>query len=353
MIRVLIAEDSEVVQRILATLLSEEPEIQIVGRARSGIEAVEMFRRLKPDLVTMDICMPEMDGLEATRRILQEYPARIVIISSVVNTEGLSNSFDAIGHGAVDLIEKPQGVLYGDYREIKRALVKRIREIAGSSPQNHLSWIAPPIIESAEPTRKSLAQRTPDGQAASQLQLKKGFVPAVICIGGSTGAPAVIEKILSQLSSDYPVPIAVAQHIFKGFVEGMVAWLDKSLQLKVKVAASGDALCRGRALIAPDNAHMQIQGGGAVQIVAPTGRDIYVPSVNGLFNSIATVYGAQAIGIILSGTGNDGAEGLGKMREAGAITVAQSENSALIYRMLSIAVSAGAAIVATIFFSDR
>jgi two-component system chemotaxis response regulator CheB len=149
------------------------------------------------------------------------------------------------------------------------------------------------------------------------------------------------------------VPIAVAQHIFKGFVEGIVAWLDKSLQLKVKVAASGDALCRGRALIAPDNAHMQIQGGGTVQIVAPTGRDRYVPSVNGLFNSIATVYGAQAIGIILSGTGNDGAEGLGKMREAGAITVAQSENSALIYRMLSIAVSAGAAIVATIFFSDR
>lgn len=344
MIRVLIAEDSLVVQKTLIALLSEEPGIEVVGVAHTGLEAVEMFRRLRPDLVTMDIFMPQLDGLEATRLILNRYPARIVIISSAVDSTKLSTSFEAIGKGAVDIIEKPHGVLSGDYSEIKRILVKRIREIAESSPENHLAGIASPAFHKSG-QQEGVAPINHAKEVKSRLSGKPAerFFPRLIAVGGSTGAPAVIEAILSQLPSGYPIPVVVAQHISKGFVEGMALWLNRTINLQVKVAAPGDLLAPGRVLIAPDRAHLEIQKDNGVYIREPDEGDIHVPSIDKLFRSIAEAYGNQSVGIILSGMGKDGAKGLLDMRNAGAKTIAQSRGTALIYGMPAVATSTGAA----------
>jgi two-component system chemotaxis response regulator CheB len=344
MIRVLIAEDSLVVQKTLVALLSEEPGIEVVGIAHTGVEAVEMFRRLRPDLVTMDIFMPEMDGLEATRLLLSRYPARIVIISSAVDSTKLSTSFEAIGDGAVDIIEKPHGVLSGDYSEIKRILVKRIREIASSTPENHLAWIASPAFRkptgemSIPPEYRAKAIKSPAPSKPTEP-----FFPRLIAVGGSTGAPAVIEAILSQLPSGYPIPVVVAQHISKGFVEGMALWLNRTINLQVKVAAPGDLLAPGRVLIAPDRAHLEINSDNSVNIREPAKEDIHVPSIDKLFHSVAEAYRNQSVGIVLSGMGKDGTKGLLEMRKAGATTIAQSKGSALIYGMPGVATSTGAA----------
>jgi two-component system, chemotaxis family, protein-glutamate methylesterase/glutaminase len=344
MIKVLIAEDSRVVEKTLIALLTEEPGIEIVGVAHTGFEAVEKCRRLRPDLVTMDVHMPEMDGLEATRLILSAMPTRVVIISSAVDVERLAASFDAIRNGAVDVIEKPQGVLLGDYREVKRALIQRVREIAAANPTNHLAWIA--SRQSLQPNRGLSNPPILSGrpvQTASVDLINDTFYPELIGIGGSTGAPAVIGAILSALSREYPIPVVVAQHISKGFVEGMALWLNRTVQVEVKVAETGDSLKAGRVLMAPDRAHLEVRKDRLVFVREPEPEDIHIPSIDRLFFSIAEVYGGRSLGVILSGMGKDGTKGLLKMRKAGAVTVAQSKSSSLIYGMPAVATAIGAA----------
>jgi two-component system chemotaxis response regulator CheB len=267
-----------------------------------------------------------------------------VIISAAVDDKKLSTSFDAIGNGAVDIIEKAHGVLTGDYSELKRILVKRIREIASSTPESHLAWIASTTFRKGDEGSRVPPETQVDAVIARvSSKPPKPFFPRLIGVGGSTGAPAVIEVILSQLPSGYPIPVVVAQHIAKGFVEGMALWLNRTINLQVKVAAPGDKLAPGRVLIAPDRAHLEIREDSSVYIIEPAKEDIHVPSINRLFRSIAEAYGNQSVGIILSGMGRDGAEGLLEMRNAGAKTIAQSKGTSLIYGMPAVATSTGAA----------
>ncbi len=343
MIRVLIADDSPVVQRTLSSLLKGEPGIEVVGVASNGVEAVRLCRELKPDLVTMDVFMPQMDGLQATRAIMRENPTRIVIISSMVNAADLGTSFDAINAGAVDIIEKPYGVMQGDFRGIKARLVEVINQIMTAQPEKLL-------IERS----RSIAPASPQSSQAETEALKPvrlpavslvppGYIPEMICIGGSTGATGVLVDILSLLPTDYPVPIVIIQHIASGFVEGMVRWLDASLRLRVRIAERGDRVEPGQVLFAPDDRHLALARDGAVEIRKRGSGDRHVPSIDVLFRSVAEVYGSSAVGIILSGMGRDGCAGLLKMREKGAVTIAQSEESSIVFGMPMVALREQAA----------
>ena len=364
MIRVLIVEDSVVFQKVLVSFLRDEGNIEIVGIVDNGEDAVERCRTLKPDLVTMDIFMPKMNGLEATRRIMEECPTRIVIISSMVNATNLKYSFEAIQAGAIEVIEKPSDTMRGNYETVRKALVGVLNKTMEADPVKRFSWlIENPWEESAPVFRPSLRQTTflsassnglseeGDDAAEQPVSILPEFVPSaipgdfnpwIIAIGGSTGAPAVLSDILRSLPSDYRIPIVVAQHIVKGFVAGMAEWLDSLSALSVRVAEEDERPTGGTVLFAPDNMHIGVSETRRITLT-PGGRDdLYIPSVNILFHSMARVYKSRALGIVLSGMGKDGSIGLLEMRRAGAATVAQNEESSVVYGMPKVAASMGA-----------
>ncbi|MCP4680512.1 MAG: chemotaxis-specific protein-glutamate methyltransferase CheB [Deltaproteobacteria bacterium] len=341
MIRILIAEDSPVVQRVLASLLRKEKGIEIVGVASNGIEAVRLCRELKPDLVTMDIFMPEMNGFDATKQIMKESPTRIVIISSMVNSKDLAISFKAMHSGAIEVVEKPHGLLSGNYSEVKKTLIGVINDMMKAKPENRFSWIKGNPWDAMDSSASDNVIRPSEPYPTLAAE---DLVPRIICIGGSTGAPAVLCDILSSVAADYPIPIVAAQHIATGFLKGMADWLDGSISLDVKVAAHEDKVNPGTVILAPDDAHLKLMPNGIVEIVAAATRDIHTPSIDKFFQSAAESYGSFALGIILSGMGRDGAAGLLEMRKAGALTVAQNEASSVIYGMPKEAVESQAAI---------
>ncbi len=343
MIRVLIAEDSPSIQRTLKALLSDQEGIEIVGVANNGLEAVAMCRDQQPDLVTMDIFMPEMDGLEATQRIMQECPTRIVLISSIVDSQNLRNSFEAIRSGAVGLIEKPHGVLRGNYSEVRGELIRVVRQIMEAQPKKQLRYSNPESLRQSDHFREERPPQPSPPKKRYRKVLETIATPEVICIGGSTGAPAVLSTILSRLPSNYPVPIVIAQHIATGFIQGMVEWLDGITKNKVRIARQGDSISAGLALVAPDNAHLQFESAGRVRLIPPRRKETYVPSINRLFESAAVSFGSKGLGIILSGMGTDGCSGLETMRSQGAVTIAQSEQSSVVYGMPMVAFKQGAA----------
>lgn len=345
MIRVLIAEDSPSTQRVLTTLLSDQEGIEIIGFANNGEEAVEKCRDLKPDLVTMDIFMPKMDGLEATKRIMREYPTRIVLVSSIVDSRNLKNSFEAIRSGAVELIEKPHGVLRGNYSKVRRELVRVVRQLMDAQPDKHHEYSDGESPRSSAPPPKAKARSALRRNRKTKRISIRISEPDIICIGGSTGAPAVLRTLLSRLPKDYPIPIAIAQHISSGFIRGMTEWLDSESQIEVRVAHSGDLLRPGLVLVAPDDTHMRVQSNGTVLLTKPRGSETYVPSIDLFFESVSEAFGTGGLGIILSGMGNDGCSGLKKMRERGAMTVAQSESSSVVYGMPMVAFEQGAAVL--------
>ena len=344
MIRVLIADDSPVIQRTLVSILGNEPGITVVGVAGNGAEAVRMCSELRPDLVTMDIFMPEMNGLDATREIMKRSPTRIVIISSMANAADQRLSFEAIDAGAVEVIEKPHGVMRGDYSGVKARLVERLKKMMVSVPERRFPGQSPGVVPPAR--RASSAKQAPvvtRTSPADRTEIPKNFAPFVVCFGGSTGATPVLADVLRNLPAAYPVPVVITQHIARGFVGGMAGWLSQNIAMKVRVAEPGDRLEPGRVLIAPDNEHLVVSSGGFVTTVEPVPSDRHVPSIDRLLFSVADVFRSRSLGFILSGMGRDGCKGLLKMREVGAVTIAQSAASAVVYGMPMVAMQEKAA----------
>ncbi len=348
MTKVLICEDSPVFQKILKMLLHNVDNIEIVDIVDNGLDAVEKCKTLKPDLVTMDIFMPKLNGLEATRRIMAECPTRIVIISSMINTNDLKYSFEAIQAGAIEVIEKPTDIMSGKYEKVRDALVSVIKRTMAAEPSKRFTWLTEAPWQNSEiETRQSAILSAALG--AENLEMGKmpivipvDYFPRIICIGGSTGAPAVISDILRCLPDNFRIPIIIAQHIVKGFVKGMTDWLNSVTKLTVKIADNGEIPPYGHVLFAPDGMNIEFTDDRRIILVPGGPKDIYVPSINALFHSSAKIFRKQALGILLSGMGKDGAEGLLDMRKQGAITIGQSEETSVIYGMSKVAASLGA-----------
>lgn len=317
MIRILITEDSDVVATLLGSILDAEPDMQVVGRASNGREAVTMSHELRPDLITMDIRMPVMDGFEATRMIMSAHPTPIVVISSSVDAEELGITFRAIEEGALAVIEKPRGLRHPDFETIRRELVETIRAMA----------------------EVRLVRRRPPRPSARMFQREKlpeRLAYQVAGIACSTGGPQVLASILGTLPMAFPLPLLVVQHISPGFIHGLVNWLRGHTLLEIRLAAQGMPLRPGCVYFAPDDYHLGVAraNGGLVATLAQTDPvDRFRPSGSALFRSIAACCGKAAIGGLLTGMGSDGASGLAELHRAGGHTFVQDADSAVVYGM--------------------
>lgn len=324
-LRILIVEDSSVVAILLKAIFQQEPDFQVVGHAKDGREGVKMALELKPDVITMDIRMPAMDGFEATRRILADNPVPIIVISASVDNEELRITFRAIEEGALAIVEKPRGVTHPDFELIRRNMVDTVRAMAAvrlfRRKKINVAQLADiPVLE------------IPQHRGSYEL----------LAIGCSTGGPQVLLNILSKLPKTFPVPIVITQHISKGFVGGLVAWLAGNTELKVKLAEQGESLQAGTIYFAPDDQHLLITraiSGLAVSLNHDALENSFRPSADAMFRSIARNCQQNAIGLLLSGMGEDGAKGMLALRSAGGHTLAQDEASSVVYGMPGAAIA--------------
>ena len=325
-VRVLIVDDSAVTREVLTALLNSDPEIRVIGQASTGLEAVEMTASLRPDLVMMDLMMPGMDGMDATRRIMARHPTPVLFLSSFFDKDGSYSRADAIAAGALDVVEKP--ALMPDWRWQNSAgkLIQKVKALAKV-----------PVIAHIHGARKLLAQEE------TQFESFVGPAADVVVMGASSGGPRVIEALLSSLPSTYALGIVVVQHMTDGFTTSMLRWLQERCVLQIKVAEEGDAIVPRRVLFTPENRHLVAGIGGRIHLSDSEPVNGHRPSIDVTFQSIAKVYGARSAGIILTGMGSDGAKGLLAIRQAGGVTMAQDEESSPIFGMPRAAIELRAA----------
>jgi two-component system, chemotaxis family, protein-glutamate methylesterase/glutaminase len=317
MIKVLIVEDSVVVRDFLVHILGSDSEIHVVGTARDGLEAIEMVKKKQPDVITMDIEMPRMNGLDATRKIMHSYPTPIVIVTASYERQEVEKTFTAIEAGALAILPKPTGFFHDNHVQDKTELIKTVKLMAGVK------------VITRRLKARSLVKVTHKPLVKRDLVTKR----KIIAIGVSTGGPQILNTIFSKLSENIKIPIMVVQHIPPGFLEGMVDWLNKSSKLPVRIARHNETILPGNIYFAPDKLQMGVCKNGKVLLSKDKAYFGLIPSVSFLFRSIAKKYDDKAIGILLSGMGKDGSEELNRMHEKGALTIIQDKSSSVVYGM--------------------
>ncbi len=326
-IRVLIANDSPVERELLLHVLRADPRLQVVATASDGAQAVEAACRERPDVVAMDVYMPKLDGLAATGQIMERCPTRIVMVTASVSylPEG-AKSFRALEMGALALVRTPPGVGHPKHAAAVKELIETITAMSEVKVVHR--WATPAGAKPSEP---------PPGPAP----LPEASI-RLVAIGASAGGPPAILYLLANLPKDFPVPLLIVQHMATGFIESFAGWLQQVAGFPVRVASQGERLLPGHAYLAPSDSHMGIGPDGRIELSDGPPESGVRPAVSHLFRSVDAVYGRQAVGVLLSGMGADGALELKSMRQHGAITIAQNRASATIYGMPGEAVRLGA-----------
>jgi len=325
-IRVLVVDDSNVSRELLTRILASDPGLEIVSHARSGVEAVSMLAEAKPDVVTMDIHMPGIDGFETTRRIMETQPLPIVIVSASFNAGDVQQMFRALEAGAVAAVEKPPGPGSPAHAAQARKLIDTVKAMSEVR-----------VIRRWPRTRSEarLAETVVRPIATADIRL--------VAIGASTGGPPVLNTVLTGLPKPCPVPIIIVQHISAGFVQGLADWLTTSTGMPVRLAQHGEIATAGVALLAPDGFQTGITARGQIVCGPEPAEHGLRPSASFLFRAVARNYGANAAGVLLTGMGRDGAEELKLMRDAGGVTFAQDKESSVVHGMPGEAIRLGAA----------
>jgi two-component system chemotaxis response regulator CheB len=322
---VVIADDSLVAREMLSTILSSDPEIEVVGVASNGEEVVDLVQRLRPDLVTMDIHMPKMDGLQATERIMAFHPTPILVVSSSVHGEGMGLAFDALNLGALEVIKKPEPSDWADLERIGKDVLRKVKILSRVKVITHIR-----------------GRRDRSGVPLPEPTVAETGKVSLVASGSSTGGPSALLSILERLPKDFPLPVVIAQHIADGFVPGLVSWLAAACDVKVLEAEKGVLPLPGHVYIAPTGQNMVLEG-KRIGFAEPSAGQLYIPSADSLFESVARAYRDRAIGVILTGMGADGASGLKRMHDLGARTIAQDEETCTVFGMPKAAIDLGAA----------
>ncbi len=320
MIRVLVVEDSPLMCEILTSMMNSDPKILVVAVANNGKEAVELVPRLKPDIITMDMDMPVMDGFEATKQIMAYYPTPILIVSSSVFRMGMERVFKAISHGALDVIDKSELEIV-ENKKSGEALIAKIKFLTGVRVLDH------PLV------------KLQNERAVIDLKpFRKKVSDKIVAIVASTGGPQALLKILQRFPEDFPCGIVIVQHITNGFLPGLVDWLNKECKIRVKIGEDSEEIRPGVAYIAPDNFHMKVEGDGKIGLLNEPSDCGHKPSGDVLLESVAKVYGMGSVGTILTGMGRDGVMGMKAIKQSHGKTIAQDEKSCVVFGMPNVAI---------------
>lgn len=327
-IRLLLVEDSPVALEIIKRMIATAPDIEVVGTAANGVEALQKLPALKPDVICTDFHMPRMDGLRLIHEVMSSTPVPILVMSTSLQSEQKQNIFEMLEAGAVDVLAKPMGGLQLEFGAMAQDLIEKIRVLSGVKVFRRRPAGA------IGASRQSPATAAADaGQAA----------PRIVGIGASTGGPQALECILRALPPQFPLPVLCIQHIAQGFIPGLVNWLSGGCQIRVVTAQTGLRPEPGTAYFAADDQHLEIDDNGMLRCSRLLPVRGHRPSVDVALNSLARHYGAGALGVLLTGMGGDGAEGLLSIRRAGGMTIAQDEDSSVIFGMPKRAIDLGAA----------
>ncbi len=328
-VRVLVVDDSALMRKLIPQILERDGSIQVVGTAMDGSFVSKKLEDLRPDVITLDLEMPRMDGMDTLREIMRTHRVPVIVVSAHT-TQGASTTFKALSMGAFDFVAKPRDAASARMDEIAHELISKIKAAAGTTIQPP----QPSVVESSQRPAKSLIRH-------------RGPANKIIAIGISTGGPNALQYVLAHLPADFPAALAIVQHMPEGFTDMFARRLDDVCAIEVKEAQSGDVLTAGRALICPGNRHMKVRRMplGDVAVLSDEERvNGHRPSVDVLFRSLAQEFGSNGIAVIMTGMGEDGADALGAVKAAGGMTIAQSEDSCVVYGMPRAAIERGHAI---------
>jgi two-component system, chemotaxis family, protein-glutamate methylesterase/glutaminase len=325
-IRVLVVDDSALMRKLIPTILARDPSIEVVGTAMDGTFALKKIEEFHPDVVTLDLEMPRMDGLEALRLIMRRAPMPVIVVSTH-SKEGAYSTFKALALGAIDFVAKPRDAAAGHLDAIAVELIEKIKVAKRASGRKIRANVE---VETKPPQKKAARATLPPSR--------------IVAVGISTGGPNALQYVLSQIPADFAAAILIVQHMPEGFTEMFARRLDECCALDVQEARSGDLLIAGRVLICPGNRHMIVRrmprGDMAVLSDGPPVNG-HRPSADVLFQSVAQEFTLTSVGVLMTGMGDDGAEGLGAIKAAGGMTVAQSEDTCVVSGMPRAAIMKG------------
>ena len=339
-IQVLIVEDTLVGQGLLRGLLSEDPRFEVIGIVGNGRQAIDFIARQRPDVVSMDIYMPVMNGVEATTIIMQQTPVPIAIVSSFYNSSEIQMSFNILKAGALTILPRPFGPGHPKFASTARNYrntLKMLSEIKVSP----MKGSAKPRLNNGSAAYSPEYPKTSDDKTFSTANNHGNH--EIIAIGASAGGPQAILAILKEIPKSLGVPLMIVQHIDKNFAEGYCDWLNSVSNIPVHIARNGEMMLRGHAYLPPGDYHIGLMGKGFITLSKSPPEKGLRPSVSFLFRNILSIYGSNAIAILLSGMGTDGATELKMLRDAGALTIAQDSISALVHGMPGEAIRLGGA----------
>ncbi len=336
-VRVLIVDDSAFVRRTLTKILERDQRVEVIGTAWDGLEAIEKIARFSPDVVTMDLNMPNMDGIEALDIIMREMPLPVIVVSSL-NRDIIEETLEALEHGAVDFILKPTELASEKLYQIQTQLINKVIAIASLKGKTMT-----PAVRRTSPS----PELTPPPPSFSAPSF--GHVECV-AIGVSTGGPSALYQIIPQLPNDFPAGILIVQHMPPGFTKPLAERMNRNSHITVKEAEMGDEVTPGVALVAPGGNHMYLTASGqkrtkhskvTIRIDPEPSHYIHIPSIDLTFADVANIYKDKSIGVILTGMGKDGVDGLEKIKASGGSSIAEAESTCVVFGMPEVAIRRG------------
>jgi two-component system chemotaxis response regulator CheB len=325
-VRVLVVDDSALMRKLIPMILERDPDIEVVGTAMDGAFALRKIAELQPDIVTLDLEMPRMDGLETLRMIMKGAPLPVIVFSTH-SKEGAYSTFKALALGAIDFVAKPRNAAAGNLEPVALQLAEKIKVAKRAGGRKTMPK---PVLEIPPSSKKRSRPAIPPNR--------------IIAIGISTGGPNALQYLLTQFPADFPATFVVVQHMPEGFTDMFARRLDECCALDVHEAKSGDLLIAGRVLICPGNRHMMVRRmpRGEMVVLSDTPPiNGHRPSADVLFHSVAQEFGLTSVGMIMTGMGEDGAEGIGAIKAAGGMTIAQSEETCVVGGMPRAAMTKG------------
>lgn len=332
MIKVLIAEDSVVIQEFLKNILESDPDIQVIEMVNNGEKAIEAVKKFRPDVVTMDINMPVLNGFDATRRIMETNPTPIVIVSGEWDTKHLETIFRAMEAGAIACVARPPGTGHPDHTSSTEELIRTVKSMSEVK-----------VIKRWSRLQKKGTCSLNEDKCAPEKAIPPGREIKVVAIGASVGGPIALQTILAAIPPGFNAPVVIVQHISVGFTQGLVEWLSMKSAIPVYLGRHGEKILPGHAYVAPEHLQMRVMKDGVISLREDDPQDGLRPSVSCLFRSIADAYGKNAAGVLLTGMGRDGAQELKLMKDRGAVTIVQNEETSVVFGMPGEAVRIGGA----------